>query len=177
MLGLEAMLGAFVTGFVLMALFGPRRVATPAGPWLRRFAGALVLILVAAGISQGAMLLASSSRAEARAFLDHLQSAEQVAWELSRDQGNATESKRADLARALERLLQDDFLADHEGRDALHAYAESLRAYTRPVRLPWVAEAACRKTFQAWYETSEKDLREQMGIEARMPIRFYWKQP
>jgi len=177
MIGLQAMLGGFAAGFLLMALFGPRRVGTPAGPWVRRLAGALVVVVLAAGISQGATLLASTHRGAASTFLDRLQSAEYAAWDLSRDQVHATDAKRADLARALGRLLQDDFLTGAEGEDALRAYAEALRAYTVPVPLPWVAEAACRKAFRHWYESYEKELREQMGIEARMPARLYWKQP
>lgn len=177
LVGLEAMLGAFVAGIVLMALFGPRRASRPAGKGLRTLAFALTLGLLGAGVSQGAGLLASADRSAAGALLGKLQTAEQSAYELSRDQINATEAKRAELARLLDRVLADDFLEDYEGLGALRDYITALKLYTEPVRLPWVAEDACRTAFHAWYGDYEKALRESRGLAARKSMHFYWKKP
>ncbi len=177
LIGLEAMLGGFACGFVLMALFGPRTLDRRPGPVVRCTAFVLTLAVVAAGVSQGAQLLASADRSSAGAFLARLLDAEQSAYELSRDQVGASDAKRADLSRRLEATLATEFLEGYEGLEALRAYTEALRLYTKPVRLPWVAEDACRKAFDTWYQTYEKPLRESRGLRARNALHFYWKKP
>ncbi len=175
LIGLEAMLGAFGCGVLLMVLFGPRRVERPVGPVLRNTAFVLTLAVLGAGVSQGAQLLASADRSSAGQFLSRLQDAESAAWELSRDQVAASDAKRARLGRRIEMVLAEEFLDGYEGLETLRAYTDALRAYTKPVRLPWVAEGACRKTFDAWYEQYEKPLRESRGLPARDSRRFYWR--
>ncbi len=177
LIGLEAMLAAFGAGFLVMALFGPRRSVAPAGTAVRALAGGLGLLVLAAAVSQGSALIASKDRSDVGTMLARLHSAEFYAWELSRDQINASDAKRDDLARALERLLDAPYLDGYEGLDALRAYADALRLYTKPVPLPFVVEGTCRKTFGVWYATFEKPLREAQGLKPRTYERFYWGKP
>ncbi len=68
------------------------------------------------------------------------------------------------------------FLDGYEGADALRLYVDALRDYTRPdVPMPWETEAACRRTFRAWYEGYEKPLREEVGLPARSRVRHFWE--
>jgi len=177
LVGLEAMLGGFGAGLVLMALFGPRRVQAPPGPVLRGLAIVLALGLLAAGVSQGAELLSSADRGAAGTLIEKLERAEQAAYALSRDQVEATESQRAALGRRLQELLADPYLEGYAGLGALRTYVDALRLYTQPVRLPWEAEDTCRKAFDAWYANHEKALRTDKGLPERMGIRFYWRKP
>ena len=177
LLGLEAMLAGFGSGVVLMGLFGPRRVGAPAGAGVRNIAFVLTLGVLAAGIAQGAALLGSADRQAAGGLIGKLESAEQAAWTLSRDQVEATDGQRAALSRLLERVLADPYLEGFAGLDVLRTYVDALRLYTQPVRLPWEAEGACRSAFEAWYAQHEKALRATKGLPERMAIRFYWRKP
>jgi hypothetical protein len=173
LIGFEAMLGGFGAGALLLLVFGPRRSAAPAGRWTKAVALLVVLAVIGAAALQAPRAIASGDRGAARKFLEVLQAAELSAFRM-RDQRNATDAGRAELQERLYEVLQSDFLEDYDGAEATRAYVEALRAYTKPVRLPYMAEDPCRKAFRHMYETYEKPLRERVGLRERYGSEHYW---
>jgi len=174
LMGFEAMLGAFGMGLVLMLVFGPRRSQAPAGRTLRVASFLALAALAAAGVVQAPRAIASGERGAVQSFLKRLQKAELAAISL-RDQREATEEKRATLESRLQEVLQSDFLEDYDGAQAVRVYVEKMRAYTQPVRLPYMARDPCRSAFREMYEEYERPLREKVGIRPRYDSEHYWE--
>lgn len=174
LIGFEAMLGAFAAGVVLLVLFGPRRSAQPAGRLTAILSVVALGAVVAAAVVQAPLAVASGDRKATKRFLETLRSAEYAASSL-RDQREATDAKRARLQDRLYAVLQSDFLEDFEGEEAVRSYVAAMQAYTKPVRLPYMARDPCRKAFRAWYAEYEKPLRERVGLRLRYPSEHYWE--
>jgi membrane associated rhomboid family serine protease len=174
MAGFEAMAGACLAGALAMACMRPRHLVPSAGAASKAVALLLLGAVLAAAAVQAPLALASGQRGEAHAFLKTLQGAEATAASL-RDQRDATSEKRNALQRRLEQVLAHPFLEGYEGADAVRAYIEAMRAYTQPVRLPYMARDPCRRAFREMYDTYEAPLRERVGLPSRSRSEKYWE--
>lgn len=174
--GREAEIGAFGSGLLAMVLLGPRRANAAAGGVVRGLAFVGLAVVVLAAAVQAPKVWASARRDAAAAFLAQLGQTEYEAWHIAQSLRHATVEKRNALEIRLGRIEHHTFLDGYEGADAMRAYVEALRAWTRPdVPMPWETEAACRRAFRAWYERFEKPLREDMGLPARSKVRHFWE--
>ena len=101
---------------------------------------------------QGTFCAGGGQPGEEGVWGELLEQVEYEAWHLSNEPRRATPERRAHLDTRLDQVLAHDYVPDLDGRGDLEAYVKTLRAWTKPVELPWIPEAAARKAFDHWYE-------------------------
>ncbi len=176
MVGIQAEIGAFVSGLLVMAALGPRRSNDPPAMPVKVIAFAALGLVVAAAAIQAPKVLASADREGAKRFLAELGYAELDAWQIAQrpfDSGNPDRRRR--LGIRLDALPGYSFIQGHEGESALRAYLDALRAYLQTDVNPFEAEARCRDTFRVWFRDFEEPMRRDMGLEPRSRVRHFWE--
>ena len=170
--GREAMAAGVGAGLVFVLLARVVRVPRVVDAGLALL---LLLWVLGAAVARAGTVIQTRDRGDALAFLEQLEQTEYEAWHLADKPARATTERRAKLGARLDSLLAHRYLDGHAGRADLEAYGATLRAWTKPVELPWIPEAAARNAFDRWYTAHEEPLRRALGLRERSSARFYWR--